>query len=238
MYINKHFLKLFLVAIIFFINIDLKAYSNQNAKQQKEINYIIKKVLETDKKNYSYEARISLYSKGFYNKGKKLTQLRETRMSGFMKFKRPINVLFKVEESEDRMALGSTLLYTGGDKVYVRASGLLGLIKVSFDINDPIFSNARNHKFSFDGLRNLRNTNINAQLLGKGIKNGEEVYILKVLPLVKADYEITHEIYYVDTNNFRVLGIDMFVNKDLVSQYNVKDIKINSVKNSFDSFDL
>lgn len=239
MYIKNRFFIIFLSSLIFCIgNIGLNSNANQIAKQQKDISYIIKKVLETDKRHYSYEARISLYSKGSYEKGKKLNKVKEVRMSGFMKFKKPLNVLFKVEESEDKMALGSTLLYTGGDKVYVRASGLLGLIKVSFNINNPIFSNARNHKFSFDGLRNLRDKNINIQLLGKGYKNSREVYLLKVIPNIKADSEITHEIYYVDTDNFRVLSIEMFVNKDLVSQYNVTDIKVNSVKNSFESFEL
>lgn len=235
--LNK-IVKRFIISSLFISTIfSLNSYS-QSIKDKKELDYIIKKVLEVDKKNRSYEARVNVYSKGFYEKGKRLNKERETRMSGYLRFKRPMNILFKVEESEDKMALGSTLLYTGGEKVYIRASGFLGFIKLSFNINDPMFSNARNHKFSFDGLKNLRYGINNAELLGTIIRNGQKNYILKVVPINKADPEITHELYFVEVDTYRVSCIEMYVNKDLVNQYNIRDIKSNFIVNESDIFKL
>lgn len=228
----------FLIAVIFITNMATDFSFAEDLKSKKTLDYVIKKVLEVDKRNRSYEARVNIYSKGFYEKGKKLSEQRETRMSGFLKFKKPLNVLFHVEESDDPMAKGSTLLYTGGEKVQIRASGLFGLIKLSFDINNPMFSNARNHKFSFDGLRNLRYGIVNANLLGTVLRNGRESYILKVVPVNKADSEITHELYFVDMETFRVLCIEMYVNNDMVSQYSIRDIKANFLKNDSEVFKL
>lgn len=231
-------LVLSLILIITFNSHNNYSFSQELSKEKKELDYIIKKVLEVDKKNRSYQARVSIYSKGFYEKGRKLENIKETRMSGFLRFKKPINILFKVEESQDPMALGATLLYTGGEKVHIRASGLLGLVKVSFNIDDPMFSNARNHKFSFDGLKNLKQGITNADLLGTIIRNGKKNYILKIIPIIKADPEITHEIYFVEIDTFRVSCIEMYVNKEMVSQYNIKDMKSNFVINESDIFRL
>ena len=228
----------FIVISIFVFNFSSLSYSQDNiSRDKKNLDNIIKRVLDVDRKNRSYQADIFIYSKGFYEKGKKTAQEQETRMSGFLTFKKPSSVLFKVNESQDSMARGATLLYTGGKKVQVRASGLLGLVKVSFNIDDPMFSNARNHTFSFDGLKNLRSGIINSELIGKRIRNGKEAYVIKVDPIIKADPEITHEMYFVDTETFRVLAIEMYVNKDMVSQYSVKNMKANILK-SDDVFKL
>lgn len=230
----KYF-KLITVGIIVFQLNNTQSYSYQT---DKKINEIIKKVLETDQKNKSYQAEINIYSKGYYEKGIKTLTEKETRISGLLTFKKPAKVLFKVDQSLDPMAIGSTLLYTGGEKVQVRASGILGLFKVSFRIDDPMFSNARNHKFSFDGLKNLRSGILKADVLGKILRNGKDSFILRVESVIKADPEITHEIYFVDIETYRVLAIEMYVNNNMVSQYSIKNIKANIVKNDNEVFKL
>ena len=47
---------------------------------------------------------------------------------------------------------------------------------------------------------------------------------------VKADSEITHEIYKVDAESFIVLSIRMYVNNDMVSEYAISDINTNIVE--------
>lgn len=129
------------------------------------------------------------------------------------------------------MARGATLLYKGGKEVRVRASGVFGFVPINFDIDNPMFRNSRNHKFTFDGLAAVRNDKANVSLISTSEIHNKKVYVLKVVSPTKADPEITHEIYKVDAKTFVVMSIRMYVNNDMVSEYTIKNINNNIIKN-------
>ncbi|MEM4398135.1 MAG: hypothetical protein QW757_05955, partial [Candidatus Woesearchaeota archaeon] len=210
-------------------NSDNKNSSNLDNNNEKLVQTILKNMIKADENNKIYEATFTNYSKGRMKNGKDTGQIREVTIKARMTLKKPRNVKMYVIESPEPMARGATLLYTGGNKVKVKASGVLGLIPVSFDVNDPMFENARGHTImsSFDGIRRLLLKDTKIEILGTSYIGDKKVYLLKVIPAEKLDNEITHEVYSVDINTFIVLSVEMFVNKDLVFQYKIDDIKTN-----------
>ncbi|MEK7434767.1 MAG: hypothetical protein AABZ74_16660 [Cyanobacteriota bacterium] len=192
-----------------------------------DVKTIIKKIIETDQKNTLLTAVVSTYSKGYYHLGKKTDKLIEKKMSGRITTKKPKMILFKVLETDDKMAKDSTLLYTGGKDVKIKPGGIFRFMTITYKIDDPIFLNSRNHKFTFDGLTGVKDPLSKVELIGTSEVNNRKIYMLKVVSPTKADPEITHEIYKVDAKSFVVLSIRMFVNTDLVSEYSIKDINTN-----------
>lgn len=190
---------------------------------------ILKNMIKADENNKVYEATFTNYSKGRMKNGKDTGQTREVIIKARMTLKKPATVKMNVMESPEAMARGSTLLYTGGEKVKVRAGGLLSIIPVNFDVKDPMFENARGHTImsSFDGIKRLLLKETKLELLGTSNIGDKKIYLLKAIPPEKLDPEITHEVYSVDSKSFIVLSVEMFVNKDMVFQYKVEDIKTN-----------
>lgn len=190
---------------------------------------IIQKMLEADSKNKIFQAIFSNYSKGDMKNGKHTGQIREETIIAKMTFKKPNNAILNVIDSPDYMAKGATLIYLGGDKVKVKAAGVWGLFPLTFSINNPMFENTRGHKplTALIGLSRISRNDAKVELNGITYYNGKKVYILKVETPEKLDPEITHEIYLVDAETFIVLSAEMYVNKEMVSQYRVKDIKTN-----------
>lgn len=219
--------KLALIPLVF---VNLMGFTNLDEKTDK-VKFIVSKILETDEKNRFIQAEISNYSKGYYKEGKKMPKLIESRVLGKVILKKPNNILFNVLESDNPMARGATLLYKGGKEVRVRASGLFGFVPMNFDIDNPMFRNSRNHKFTFDGLAAVRNDKANVSLISTSEIHNKKVYVLKVVSPTKADPEITHEIYKVDAKTFVVMSIRMYVNNDMVSEYTIKNINNNIIKN-------
>lgn len=226
----KRFLLVFTI-ILSYLNLD-KVYSADLDSSD-----IVNKILERDKKNKVFQAVISTYSKGYLKNGKKQNSLIESKISGKVTMRKPNTVLFKVLESDDPMARGSTLLYTGGKTVKVKASGLFGFMSFNFNADDPMFTNSRGHKFTFDGLKEIRNPNAKVEVIGESKINNRDMYLLKVISPVKADPEITHEIYKVDKETFVVHSIRMYVNKDMVSEYSLKELKTD-IEDSDDLFKI
>ena len=187
------------------------------------------KMIEKDKSIKVFQATFSNYSKGYYQEGKKTDSLHEETIVAHMTLEKPLNVLLEVIESPKQIAVGSKLLYTGGENVKVKAAGILGLIPVNFSINDPMFSDTRNHKIlsTVDGLTRITKPDTKYEMIGVSEINGREVYMIKVDASEKLDPEITHEVIGVDTETFIVLLSEMYVDEELVSQYMVKDIKTN-----------
>lgn len=199
-------------------------------KQKQFIDYIFTKMIDADNNNHVFQALFSNYSKGYYHDGKRTDSVNEETITAKLTFqKNPLNALIEVIDSPKEIAVGSKLLYTGGDKVKVKAAGILGLVPVSFSINDPMFSDTRNHKIlaTLDGLKRIIRNDTKAEIVGMSEINGREIYVIKIIAYEKLDSEITHEIIGVDAETFIVLLNEMYVNDDLVSQYIVKDIKIN-----------
>lgn len=219
--------KLALIPLVF---VNLMGFTDLDEKTDK-VKFIVSKILETDEKNRFIQAEISNYSKGYYKEGKKMPKLIESRVLGKVILKKPNNILFNVLESDNPMARGATLLYKGGKEVRVRASGLFGFVPMNFDIDNPMFRNSRNHKFTFDGLAAVRNDKANVSLISTSEIHNKKVYVLKVVSPTKADPEITHEIYKVDAKTFVVMSIRMYVNNDMVSEYTIKNINNNIIKN-------
>ncbi len=203
--------------------------NESKGKQRKFVDYIFSKMLETDNSIRVFQATFTNYSKGYYKEGKKTNSIHEATIKAKMTFKKPLNVLLDVISSPKEIAVGSRLLYTGGDKVKVKAAGILGLITVSFSINDPMFSDTRNHKIlaTIDGLRRVIQDDTKAEIIGMSEINGREVYLIKIDAKEKLDSQITHEVMGVDSQTFIVLLNEMYVNDELVSQYMVSDIKTN-----------
>ena len=198
-------------------------------KQKEFVNYILAKMAEVDKATKVFQATFSNYSKGYYKEGKKTEAIHEETITARMTFEKPLKVFLDVIDSPKDIAIGSKLLYTGGDNVKVRAAGILGLIPVSFSINDPMFSDTRNHKIlaTVDGLKRIIKDDTKAEIIGMSEINGREVYLIKIDAKEKLDPQITHEIMGVDSQTFVVLLNEMYVNDELVSQYKVTDIKTN-----------
>jgi outer membrane lipoprotein-sorting protein len=80
---------------------------------------------------------------------------------------------------------------------------------------------------SFDGIKRLLLEKTKIELLGTSNIGNKKVYLIKEIPPERLDPEITHEVYSVDSKTFIVLSVEMFVDKDLVFQYKVEDIKVN-----------
>lgn len=219
--------KLALIPLVF---VNLMGFTDLDEKTDK-VKFIVSKILQTDEKNRFIQAEISNYSKGYYKEGKKMPKLIESRVLGKVILKKPNNILFHVIESDNPMARGATLLYKGGKEVRVRASGVFGFVPINFDIDNPMFRNSRNHKFTFDGLAAVRNDKANVSLISTSEIHNKKVYVLKVVSPTKADPEITHEIYKVDAKTFVVMSIRMYVNNDMVSEYTIKNINNNIIKN-------
>jgi hypothetical protein len=162
-------------------------------------------------------------------KVKKTLNLNEEVTIANLTYQKPNNALIEVIQSPKEIAVGSKLLYNGTNKVKVKAAGLLGIFPINFSIDDPMFSNTRNHKIldTLDGLKRIIKNDTKAEIIGTSTINDKEIYLIKVIASEKPDKEITHEIFGVDTTNFVVLLNEMYINDDLVSQYIVKDIKLN-----------
>lgn len=223
---NKYLYSIALSVFIVFSSIGFV-----KAEEKREnIKYIIDRILETDRRNKFVKAEISNYSKGYYKDGKKVSQIVESRVYGKVILRKPYTTLFQVLESTNPMAVGAKLLYKGGKEIKVRASGLFGFIALNFDIDDPMFRNSRNHKFTFDGLGAIRNSKADVTLLSTSEINNKKVYVLKVVSPTKADSEITHEIYKVDAETFVVLSIRMYVNNDMVSEYTINNLDTSRIK--------
>lgn len=219
-------LKKILICFILLFNINAMDLENSND----DLKIIVKKILETDQKHKLLQAKVSTYAKGYYKAGKKLDKIVESRIFGSLTLKKPNMILFKVLDSDDKMAKGSTLLYSGGKNVTIRPSGIFSFMTINFEITNPMFTNSRGHKFSFDGLAGLRNPSTKVELIGTQEINNRKILMLKVISPVKADSEITHEIYKVDAESFIVLSIRMYVNNDMVSEYAISDINTNIVE--------
>lgn len=202
---------------------------NKGKKDEKSfIEYIIRKMNVSLKNIHSYQLSFSSYSRGKFNKGIKGRE-REELIKGKISYQEPANFRIKVTESPEKIARGATIIYTGGEKLKVKASGILGIIPVSFDIENPLFANARGHQI-FHFLNNLERINSKGneiEFLGVSEINGRKSYILKVKPIIKADPEITHELYAIDSESFVILLNEMYVGEKMVSQYEVKEIKNN-----------
>ncbi|MFN8671905.1 MAG: hypothetical protein U0457_07465 [Candidatus Sericytochromatia bacterium] len=221
-----------LIILSFFI-----MFSGFSENTEDKVKNIIHKILETDVKNKFLEANVTTYSKGYYKLGKKTDKLIEKRISGKIIMKKPKKILFKVSESDDPMAVGSTLLYLGGKEIKIKPGGAFSFMRLNYNIDDPIFLNSRNHKFTFDGLGAVKHRDAKAELIGENEINHKKVYILKVVSPTKADPEITHEIYKIDAQSFVVLSIRMYVNNDMVSEYTIRDIN-NKLNDSEELFKL
>ncbi len=198
-------------------------------KQKDLTDYLIKKMFEVDAKNKTFRAVFTNYSKGYYQDGKRVNTIHESVIKAKITFQKPLNALLEVIDSPKEIAKGSTLLYTGGDKVKVRAAGILGIIPINFSIDDPMFSDTRNHKIlaTIDGLKRIKEEGTKIELAGISKLNNREVYLLKIDTPKKLDSEITHEIYGVDSETFVVMLNEMYIGDEMVSQYMVQDIQTN-----------
>lgn len=207
-------------------NIKIDNFKMKNRKKE-FINYILEKLIEADQRNQCFEMVFTSYSKGYYLDGIRTEKKNESLIKAKMILKRPMNVLLEVIESPKDIAIGSTLLYTGGNKVKVKARGILGLIPVTFSINDPMFSDTRNNQIltMLNTIERITNKSTNIDLEGTGEINGREIYILRVNSVIKPDSEITHEIYGVDSETFIIILNEMYIGNELVSQYKVESIK-------------
>lgn len=190
---------------------------------------LLKKMIITDKNNKTFESTFTVYSKGDMKDGKHTGVKKEVKFKSKLYFKKPLKALLKVIDTPDLMAKGSTLLYTGGEKIKVKAGGLLSIFTVSFDINSTMFQNTRGHNLlmTLDGLNRLNNPKSKLKIKGIGKIEERDVYILEVDAFEKPDSEITKEVFYVDTENYIVLCSEMYDNNELVLQYKLDYIKTN-----------
>jgi len=198
-------------------------------KNDININELIKKMIIAEQSNKAFESIFTVYSKGDIRDGKHTGIDREFRIKAKLYFKNPLNVLLKVIDSTDIIAKGSTLLYTGGEKVKVKAGGLLGLITVYFNVNSPIFQNTRGHNLlmTLEGLKRISHSSSKLKILGRTKIDNRNAYVLEVDAYQKPDPEITKELFYVDTQNYIVLCNEMYEGNDLVFQYKLDYINTN-----------
>jgi hypothetical protein len=194
----------------------------------------LEQILERTKLIYSKinstQVEMYTYAKGEYKDGKKTGNIRETFVKGKITTKNPGTIMINISDSDDPLAKGSSLLYPGSGKVKVKGGGFLGIIPVSFDLDDPKLSNSRNQRLTglSEHITRLTAPGTDLKLLGTSTINGRKVYLIKSENPKLNDPEITYEIFGLDSQEFFLVSNEMYTSKnELVSQYQVKSFTIN-----------
>jgi hypothetical protein len=200
-------------------------------------------ILEQTRANYSkinsYQVQMYNYAKGDYKDGKKTGKTRETFVTAKLTTKKPGYIMINISESDDSLAVGSTLFYPGSGKVKVKGGGFLGIIPVSFDINDPKLSDSRNQKLTAlgDNINRLTAQGAKLNLLGTSTVSGRKVFMIKSENPIESDPEITYETFAIDAKDFFLVSNELYIKDEMVGQYLVKSYSINPDLNS-DFFSL
>lgn len=188
---------------------------------------IEKKILMKTKQNYdklnSFSATFSMFSKRNDRVAPKASPLLTAETKYI--FESPRKSVFTVIKHSIGAIAGAKMVWTGGDKLKVKAGGVLGLFPLELPLDDA--KATTNREWRLDQLDHVSmleralSPKATLKLAGKTTINGKEVYMIKQTGNT-LEAEITEENIAVDTKDFYVVANEMYSGKDLVFQ-----IKIN-----------
>jgi len=184
---------------------------------------LAQKVLLKSKETYdalnSYSATLTMYTKrndkDFADSSEVITS--ESKMI----FQQPRNTSILAIKHSISAAAGAKMVWTGGDTVNLKASGILGLLPLSFKLNDKTITTNRGWRLDqmdhVGILSRVLDSKAQQTLAGKSKVNDRDVYVIKVTgnPL---DEFVTEEDVYIDMKNFTIVGDQCYSDKELIFQ--------------------
>jgi len=147
-------------------------------------------------------------------------------------FEAPRKSVFNVVKHSISAVAGAKMIWDGGDKVKVKAGGVLGLFPLELALTDSKMTTNRDWKLDqldhVAALERALSPKATLKLAGKTTINGREVYMIKQTGNT-IDGEVTEENIAIDSKEFYIVANEMYAGTDLVFQLkiNVESVNIN-----------
>jgi len=163
-------------------------------------------------------------TEGHWKQGEYTSELRHVTMGYRITWSKPTKFRATVTEAPSAIMKDATLVTTDGKNVTARAAGLLSIVPIHAQSNDPRIANARNHTFDKFNPSTQMQRLTGPQAVWTYLDefpgtNGQPVVRCAIGNVARLDKEIDNEIIAIDLGTNALRSLSGFVQGHAVVEY-------------------
>jgi outer membrane lipoprotein-sorting protein len=177
------------------------------------------------------DANVQCYTQGYYNDGKRGSELRHTTSEIKMVWSKPTKLRIDMLKTNRAIAEGAQLVTVDGQTFRIRAKGLLGLIPFSLPASHPGLNSNRNHTITEEAplahLQRLTAAGAQWTVMSSSVISGTPVTLVEVTNIKHLDADITREVVGIDPQQMALRRLIMYAQNTRVSEHLITRVRLN-----------